>query len=152
MRYVRLLPLAALALAVACSDTATDPTSVGRPLFSVAPNTYGTGALTNTSIAALPSGGHLQSGSVFCVVDASLNIHCSTADYFINGVGNTDATATLNVRGVRSPDGVLASLIVAVLAKEPAWHPVTLSTEWTTLAEDPGAPTSGPADYGVEVN
>ena len=97
MRAKHLIPIAVLALAAACSDTATSPTSAGRPLFSVSAGTFGTGVLTNTSTAALPSGGHLQSGSVFCVVDADLSITCSsTGDYFINGVGNTDATGSLN--------------------------------------------------------
>ena len=100
MRSKHLIPIAVLAFAAACSDTATSPTSVtsvNRPQFLVSPATYGTGALTNTSIAALPSGGHLQSGSVFCVVASDLSITCSsTGDYFINGVGHTDATGTLN--------------------------------------------------------
>ena len=96
MRAKHLIPIAVLALAAACSDTATSPTSAGRPLFSVSAGTFGTGVLTNTSTAALPSGGHLQSGSVFCVVDANLSITCSTASYTINGVGHTNATATLN--------------------------------------------------------
>jgi hypothetical protein len=97
MRSKHLIPIAVLAFAAACSDTATSPTSAGRPMFLVVAGQYGTGALTNTSIAALPSGGHLQSGSVFCVVANDLSITCSsTGDYFINGVGHTDATGTLN--------------------------------------------------------
>jgi hypothetical protein len=97
MRSKHLVPIAVLAFAAACSDTATSPTSVGKPLFSVSAGTFGTGALTNTSIAALPSGGHLQSGSVFCLVDSDLSITCSsTGTYTINGIGNTNANASLS--------------------------------------------------------
>jgi hypothetical protein len=96
MRSKHLIPIVVLAFAAACSDTATSPTSVGRPMFLVSAGQYGTGALTNTTTAALPSGGHLQSGTVFCVVANDLSITCSTGDYFINGVGHTDATGTLN--------------------------------------------------------
>jgi hypothetical protein len=96
MRAKHLIPIAVLASAVACSDTATSPTSAGGPMFLVAAGTYGTGALTNTTIAALPSGGHLQSGTVFCVVDQFLVVTCSTANYTINGIGNTNADAHLD--------------------------------------------------------
>ena len=97
MRARNLIPIAALALAVGCSDTTTSPTSIGRPLFAVAAGSYGTGALTNTSIAALPNGGHLQSGTFFCLVGGSLVVTCSSSgNYQINGIGNTNATANLD--------------------------------------------------------
>ena len=96
MRVHRLIPIAALALAVACSEDATSPTSIVKPQFAVAAGQYGTGALTNTTAAALPSGGHLQSGTVFCVVGSDLSVTCSTGNYQINGIGNTNATADLS--------------------------------------------------------
>jgi hypothetical protein len=100
MRSKLLIPIAVMALAAACSDTATSPTavtSVNRPEFLVSPDIYGTGVLTNTSAFALPSGGHLQSGSVFCVVANDLSITCSsTGTYTINGIGNTNANASLS--------------------------------------------------------
>ena len=37
----------------------------------------------------------MQSGTVFCLVGGSLVVTCSTADYKINGIGNTNATANL---------------------------------------------------------
>ena len=96
MRSSRLVPITVLALAAACSDPATSPMSIGAPLFLTVGQTFGTGALTNTSSLALPNGGHLQSGSVFCVVNSNLSVTCSsTGSYSINGVGNTNATATL---------------------------------------------------------
>jgi hypothetical protein len=99
MRSALFIPIAALALAAAaCSETTTSPTSVGRPLFNLSGGqTFGTGGLTNTSTAALPSGGHLQSGSIFCVVNVDLSVTCSsTGTYQINGVGNTNANALLS--------------------------------------------------------
>jgi hypothetical protein len=98
MRSAYFIPIAALALAAAaCSDTTTSPTSPGRPLFNVVAGTFGTGDLTNTSPAALPSGGHLQSGTIFCVVAVDLSITCSSSGpYTINGIGNTNATASLS--------------------------------------------------------
>ena len=97
MRAKNLISFAVLAFAVACSESATSPTSVGKPLFLVAAGSYGTGALTNTTIAALPNGGHLQSGTVFCLVGGSLVVTCSSSgNYQINGIGNTNATANLD--------------------------------------------------------
>jgi|ERR1051325_7536507 hypothetical protein len=97
MKANRFIPaVAMLALAAACSDTATSPTSVDRPLFSLSAGTFGNVAEVNA--AGTPSGGHLQSGGpVNCVVDASLNITCNgnNLSYQINGVGNTNANATL---------------------------------------------------------
>ncbi len=96
MRSTRLIPVAVLAFAVACSDTATSPTPVGGPLFSVSPGSFGN--VTTLNAAGTPSGGHIQSGGpVFCLVDADLNVFCSGAgSYQINGIGNTNATATLS--------------------------------------------------------
>jgi hypothetical protein len=97
MRPTCFVPVAALALAVAaCSDTTTSPTtsptSAGGPLFSVSPATFpGTLNTSNT-----PGGGHLQSGTINCVVGSDLSITCSTADYKINGIGNTNANALLD--------------------------------------------------------
>jgi hypothetical protein len=54
----------------------------------------------------------------------------------------------VNVRPIRSPDGVLAALIVAVLAKPPVPQPVEVSAEWITLPDDPSAPTTAPAGSG----
>jgi hypothetical protein len=65
--------------------------------------------------------------------------------------GPTRAVVTLNVRAVRSPEGFVASLIVAVLAKPPVPQPVELTAEWTTLPDDPSAPTTLPAGYAVEI-
>jgi hypothetical protein len=90
MRYVRLLPLAALALAVACSDTATDPTSVERPLFSIGAGFFGDADALTTNT---PGGGHLQGGAIGCTVNADLSISCSA--YEVAGVGNTNADVSL---------------------------------------------------------
>ncbi|MGH7516728.1 MAG: hypothetical protein ACREOC_04560 [Gemmatimonadales bacterium] len=98
MRSTRLIPVAVLAFAVACSDTATSPTSVGVPLFDVAAGTY-TDPLadpqTGIQDANAPSGAHLtnQSGPVQCVVNSDLSISCSA--YSIAGVGNTNAFLSL---------------------------------------------------------
>ena len=43
---------------------------------------------------------------------------------------------------------MLAALIVAVLAKAPVPQPVEVSAEWTTLPDDPSAPTTAPAGSG----
>jgi hypothetical protein len=99
MKYSYVLPIAVLAFAAACSDTATSPTSPGGPLFSVTPNTF-VGTLNDGSNGTpdnTPSGGHLanSSGAIQCVVDVNLSVACSA--YSISGVGNTNATAILNV-------------------------------------------------------
>ncbi len=96
MRSTRLIPVAVLAFAAACSDTATSPTPVGGPLFSVSPGSFGNVSTLNA--AGTPSGGHIQSGGpVFCLVEADLDIFCSgLGSYQINGIGNTNATATLS--------------------------------------------------------
>src|SRR5438445_407282 len=76
MRSSALIPIAVLAFAAACSDTATDPTSVGRPLFSVSAGTFGN--VTTLNAGGTPSGGHIRSGGpVFCVVASDLSITCS---------------------------------------------------------------------------
>jgi hypothetical protein len=98
MRANRLIPIAVLAFAVACSDTATSPTltSVGGPLSAaISPGAlFGPAAL---NAGGTPSGGHLQSGSIFCAVSSTLVITCSsTGEYKINGIGNTNANAALS--------------------------------------------------------
>jgi hypothetical protein len=73
MRLIRLIPVAGLAVAftVACSDTATSPTSVGGPLFAVAPGTFGN--VETLDAGGTPSGGHIQTGGpVNCIVDITL--------------------------------------------------------------------------------
>ena len=96
MRSSKLIPIAVLAFAAACSDTATSPTSVGRPLFSVSPGTFGN--VTTLNAGGTPSGGHIQSGGpVFCVVASDLSITCSgSGSYQINGIGNTNGNASLS--------------------------------------------------------
>jgi hypothetical protein len=90
MRFNRLIPIAALAFAVACSEDATTPTSLGGPLFDVEPNSYpGTLDADNT-----PSGGHVQTGSIGCVVHEDLSITCSS--YELAGVGHIDADVSLD--------------------------------------------------------
>jgi hypothetical protein len=92
MRVRNLIPIAVLALAVACSDDATSPTPVGRPLFVVSPGTF-------TDVNALstntPSGGHLQTGSIQCVVHENLSITCNS--YEVAGIGGANAEATLSL-------------------------------------------------------
>ena len=97
MRPTRLIPVAVLALAVAaCSDTATSPASVERPLFAVSPGTFG--SVTTLSAGGTPSGGHIQSGGpINCVVGADLSVTCSgSGSYQINGIGNTNGNASLS--------------------------------------------------------
>jgi hypothetical protein len=91
MRSSKLIPIAVLAFAAACSDnTATNPTSVAGPLFDVAPADYpGTLNTANT-----PSGGHLQTGSILCVVHEDLSITCNS--YELAGVGHIDADVSLD--------------------------------------------------------
>ena len=97
MRANRLIPIAVLAFAVACSDTATSPnwTSVGGPLFSVEPGTFG--SVTTLIAAGTPSGGHIQTGGpVFCTVSVTLVVTCSGGgEYEISGIGNANAQADL---------------------------------------------------------
>lgn len=93
MRSTRLIPIAVLGFAAACSDTATSPTSLtsadGPLAFQVSPGTtVGTLNEANT-----PGGGHLQSGAISCTVNADLSISCSS--YELAGVGNTDAFLSL---------------------------------------------------------
>lgn len=93
MRLIRMIPVAGLTVAfsVACSDTATSPTSVPGPLFAVTAGDY-PGTL-NTNFT--PSGGHLrqQSPPILCVVNADLSIDCNAIQ--IAGVGNTNAFVSL---------------------------------------------------------
>jgi putative hemolysin len=101
MRANRLIPIAGLAFAVACSDTATSPTltSVGGPLFAVTAGTYPAGGVTTLNAGGTPSGGHIQTGGpVNCIVEIDLDVSCSgNGDYEISGLGNTNGTATLSV-------------------------------------------------------
>jgi hypothetical protein len=96
MRAKHLIPIAVLAFAAACSDTATSPTSAGGPLFAVSAGTFGN--VTTLSAGGTPSGGHIQSGGpINCVVDVNLTVTCSGAgSYQINGIGNTNGTASLS--------------------------------------------------------
>ena len=98
MRANRLIPIAVLAFAVACSDTATSPTltSVGGPLSSLEPGTFGN--VTTLNAAGTPSGGHIQSGGpVFCTVSETLVVTCAGGGpYEIAGIGNSNATGTLS--------------------------------------------------------
>jgi hypothetical protein len=93
----RLIPVAVLAFAVACSDTGTSPTSVAEPLFSVSPGIFGN--VTTLNAGGTPSGGHIQTGSpVRCVVELDLSVTCDdSGDYEIAGIGNTNGVATLSV-------------------------------------------------------
>jgi hypothetical protein len=96
MRSTLLIPVAVLAFAAACSDSATSPTSVEKPLFALSPGTFGN--VTTLNAAGTPSGGHIQTGSpVNCVVEQDLSVTCSgNGDYEISGLGNTNGTATLS--------------------------------------------------------
>jgi hypothetical protein len=58
-------------------------------LAQVSPGTY-PGAVNG---ANAPGSSHLASGTIQCVVDASLNVNCSA--YVLGGVGNTNATVSL---------------------------------------------------------
>lgn len=88
MKHLALLPLIAVALA-ACSESATAPTSEHRPMLAVSPGTY-----TATIFPAnAPSGTHLQTGSIGCVVGTDLSVTCSS--FQLAGVGNTNATVIL---------------------------------------------------------
>lgn len=91
MRSTRFIPIAVLVLAAACSETATSPTSVRGPQFAVAAGAY-------TDAEALrdggtPSGGHVQSGSIQCVVNSDFSIDCTS--YEIAGVGHTNVDVSL---------------------------------------------------------
>jgi hypothetical protein len=96
MRSTLLIPVAVLAFGVACSDTATSPTSVERPLFAVSPGTFGDVSTLNA--AGTPSGGHIQTGgNVTCIVGVDGSVTCSgNGPYEISGIGNTNANATLS--------------------------------------------------------
>ena len=95
MKYTRFMPIAMLAFAVACSDTATSPTSVGGPLFALSAGTFG--EVTTLNAAGAPGGGHIQTGGpVSCIVSATLVVTCSTGAYEIAGIGNANAEATLS--------------------------------------------------------
>jgi hypothetical protein len=97
MRSKHLIPIAVLAFAAACSDTATSPNSVGRPLFAISPGaTFGN--VTTLNAGGTPSGGHIQTGApVFCLVNSDLSVTCSgSAAYEISGIGNTNGNATLS--------------------------------------------------------
>jgi hypothetical protein len=91
MRVHRLIPIAALAFAVACSDDATSPTSVDRPSFAVAPGTY-FNEVSFTS-ANTPGGTHVQTGSISCTV-TGVSVSCT--GYELAGVGNTNASVILS--------------------------------------------------------
>jgi hypothetical protein len=98
MRANRLIPIAVLAFAVACSDTATSPTSLTPVvgLSAVEAGTYGN--VTTLNAGGTPSGGHIQTGSpVRCVVGTNLVVTCDDSGaYEISGIGNTNAQATLS--------------------------------------------------------
>ena len=85
MQPSRLIPIAILALAAACNDTTTSPTSSDKPQFA-------------TSFTALtaPSGAHYRQGSrePTCSV-SGISVSCTGTQ--IAGVGNTDATLLLSV-------------------------------------------------------
>jgi hypothetical protein len=97
MQANRLIPIAVLALAVACSDDATSPTSLtsaaGPLALQVDPSESPfTGTLNE---ANTPSGGHLQTGTIFCTVDEEdLSVTCSS--YELAGVGHTDVDVHLD--------------------------------------------------------
>jgi hypothetical protein len=100
MRPTRFIPLAALTLAVACSDTATSPTSIGGPMFLVQPGTYpDANGVTTLNAAGSPSGSHIQSGSPITCVVTTTAIVCGgtgpSGSYQLNGVGNKNATGSL---------------------------------------------------------
>jgi hypothetical protein len=61
-------------------------------LAQVAPGTYTPDAGSFDSANA-PGSSHLRSGTVQCVVNADLDVNCSP--YVLGGVGNTDATVSL---------------------------------------------------------
>jgi hypothetical protein len=85
MRSTHLIPVAVLAFAAACSDTATSPTSVGKPQFVT---------VFNSSTA--PNGAHYaaRSSEPVCTI-SGLTISCTGTQ--INGVGNTNADLLIEV-------------------------------------------------------
>jgi hypothetical protein len=85
MRSTRFIPVAVLALAAACSDTSTPPTSVDGPQF-----------VTTFNDLTAPQGAHYRQGSgePVCTV-TGLIVSCTGTE--IGGVGNTDATLLLDV-------------------------------------------------------
>jgi hypothetical protein len=98
MRIHRLLSFAVLALAAACSDTATSPT--GTPTSGVRPDL----AITTTfNDAAAPTGTHVQTGTPSCSVSGDgLTVTCSA--YELAGVGNNDASASLSANYTATVD------------------------------------------------
>jgi hypothetical protein len=85
MRPSRLIPIAVLALAAACSDTATSPTPGSKPLFA-----------TSFTSTTAPTGAHYAQGASEPVCTISgLTISCTGTQ--INGVGNTNANLDLSV-------------------------------------------------------
>jgi hypothetical protein len=60
----------------------------------------------------------------------------------------TRATVMVEVRPIRTPNGMVAWLIEALMAKAPTSRPVLLMAEWTTLPDEPTLPTSRPARRG----
>ena len=100
MKRTLFIPATALLLLAACSDDATSPTSLtslGGPLSAVvAQGTY-TDPLADqqkgVQTANTPGGGHLQTGLIQCVVNASLGVTCSS--YELGGVGNTNVDVHL---------------------------------------------------------
>jgi hypothetical protein len=61
--------------------------------LAVAPGTY-TPTAGSFNPANAPGSSHLASGTVQCVVAANLDVNCS--NYVLGGVGNTNATVSLN--------------------------------------------------------
>ncbi|HET9464246.1 MAG TPA: hypothetical protein VFO71_01850 [Gemmatimonadales bacterium] len=96
MKYTRFIPIAMLAFAVACSDTATSPTWEGRPLFALSAGIFGN--VTTLNAAGAPGGGHIQTGGpVNCTVSATLVVTCNGGGtYEISGIGNTNGNASLS--------------------------------------------------------
>lgn len=147
MRANRLIPVAVLAFAAACSDTATSPTSAGGPLFAISPGaSFGPGVL---NASATPSGGHLQSGSIFCVVNSDFSITCSsTGTYKINGIGNTNANASLSANYSATVDCTNKGGNLVEVKSQPETAPAssgTLRAKNGSLSVTPittGAPTA----------
>jgi hypothetical protein len=96
MKSTNFIPIAVLAFAVACSDSATSPTSVGGPVLAISPGSFGN--VTTLNAAGAPGGGHIQTGGpVFCLVNAALVVTCAGGGaYEISGIGNTNGNATLS--------------------------------------------------------
>jgi hypothetical protein len=89
MRANRLIPIAALAFAAACSeDTATNPTSVDRPQF-----------VTVFNGSTAPSGAHYASGfgEPTCTINDLTVDTVTCTGTKIGGIGGTDATVSITV-------------------------------------------------------